>query len=117
MEKKLEYSFDDEVASSFCYDMDRKKIEIQFSGYFDLLSGKYVETPSMWVIENWSDAESKLSSESRYDSLEQHLGIVSMVLSAEMNRNSLAITVNTLDNRYVDLLFKNPQVRLVQFSK
>ena len=34
MERKLEYSFDDEVANKFCYDMENKKIKFHFRGYF-----------------------------------------------------------------------------------
>ncbi len=112
MEKKLEYSFDDEIANKFCYDMDNKKIEIHFGGYYDALSSQYINKPCIWVIENWADAKSKLSSESSYNDLEQHLGIVSMVLSAEINKTSLELTVNTIDNRYIDLLFDSPQLSL-----
>jgi hypothetical protein len=112
MERKLEYSFDDEVANKFCYDMDNKKIEIHFGGYYDALSNQYVDKPCIWIIENWIDAKSKLSSEISYSDLEQHLGIVSMVLSAEINKTTLKLTVNTIDNRYIDLLFDNPQLKL-----
>ena len=38
MEKKLEYSFDDEPVSKFCYDLGGKKIELHFKGYYDLIS-------------------------------------------------------------------------------
>ena len=32
MKHKLNYSFDDEPVSKFCYDLDNKKIEVQFKG-------------------------------------------------------------------------------------
>jgi len=112
MEIKLEYSFDDEVANKFFYDMNNKKIEIHFEGYYDTFSNHYVDKPCIWIIENWSEAKSKLSSENSYSDLEQHLGIVSMILSAEINNTILELTVNTIDNRYIDLLFHNPQLKL-----
>lgn len=114
MERKLEYSFDDEVVNKFCYDINNKKIEIHFEGYYDTLSSQYVDKPCIWVIENWTDAKSKLNSESSYNGLEQHLGIVSMVLSIDVNKTSIEVTVNTIDNRYIDLLFDNPQTKLKQ---
>jgi hypothetical protein len=112
MKKKIEYSFDDEYVTKFCYDIDNKKIEIHLTGYSDLLKNEKVDKPCVWIIENWTDAKSKLSSESSYNDLEQHLGIVSMVLSAEINKTTLELTVNTIDNRYIDLLFDNPQLKL-----
>lgn len=112
MEKKLEYSFDDEVANKFCYDMDNNKIEIHFTGYSDLLKNERIDKPCIWIIENWTDAKSKLSSENAYTDLEKYLGIISMVLSSEINDTTLELTVNTTDNRYIDLLFDNPQLKL-----
>lgn len=112
MENKLEYSFDDEYAIKFCYDMDNNKVEIHFRAYYDLVKNKRVKTPCIWTIENWTDAKSKLSSESAYTNLEKHLGIISMVLSSEINDTTLELTVNTTDNRYIDLLFDNPQLKL-----
>ena len=110
MDKKLEYSFDDEVANKFCYDMDKNKIEIHFGGYYDALNGQYIDKPCIWIIENWTEAKSKLSSESTYTDLEKNLGIISMVLSLEINDTIFELTVNTTDNRYIDLLFDNPQI-------
>ncbi|MBN8684315.1 MAG: hypothetical protein J0L99_16830 [Chitinophagales bacterium] len=112
MEKKLEYSFDDEVAKKFCYDIDNRKLEVHFSGYYDASSSQYIEKPCIWVIENWSDAKSKLSSENTYIDLEKNLGIISMILSVEVIGNSLALTINTIDNRYIDLVFYDPQLGL-----
>lgn len=111
--KKIEYSFDDEYVSKFCYDFDNKKIEIYLTGYSDLLKNERIDKPCIWIIENWTDAKSKLSSGIFYNDLEQNLGIVSMILSAEIKQTKLEVTVNTLDNRYVDLLFDNPQIKLI----
>lgn len=114
MENKLEYSFDDEYTTKFCYDMDNQKMEIYFRAYYDLIKNERIINPCVWVIENWSNAKSKLSSESTYTDLEENLGIISMVLSSEINDTTLELTVNTIDNRYIDLLFDNPQLKLNQ---
>ncbi len=112
MDKKLKYSFDDEYVTKFCYDLENKKIEIHLTGYSDLLRNERIDNPCVWIIENWTEAKSKLSSESTYSDLEKNLGIISMVLSLEINDTILELTVNTTDNRYVDLLFDNPQLNL-----
>lgn len=112
MDNKLEYSFDDEYAIKFSYDMDNNKMEIHFRAYYDLIKNERINKSCMWIIENWADAKSKLSSESAYTDLEKHLGIISMVLSSEINDTTLELTVNTIDNRYIDLLFDNPQLKL-----
>lgn len=112
MKKKIGYSFDDEVVTKFCYDMENNKIEIHFAGYFDILNNEYIDNPCVWIIEKWNNAKSKLNSENSYAKLDKHLGIISMILSLEMKENSLQITVNTLDNHYVDLLFDGPELKL-----
>jgi hypothetical protein len=113
IEKKLTYSFDDEVAGKSCYDIDKKRIEINFIGYFDSSSNQYIDRPCVWIIENWAYAKSKLSSETAYNDLDRHLGIISMILSAEINKDNLELTANTIDGRYIDLIFNNAQLRLL----
>ena len=110
---KVFYAFDDEVVTKFCYDIDNKKIEVHFIGYHDLLENKYHEKPCVLVIENWEAAKSKLSIETKFDNLDQHMGIFSLILFFEINEGNLSITVNMLDDRYVDLLFEKPSLRLV----
>jgi hypothetical protein len=112
MKKKLEYSFDDEVVSKFCFDMDNKKIEVHFTGYFDLMKDEYFDKPCVLVIESWLDAKSKFHSGIKYDRLEMHLGIFSMILSLDIKGEDLEITVNTLDNRYINLIFIKPLITL-----
>lgn len=112
MKRKLGYSFDDEVAIKFCYDIDNKIIEIHFSGYFDTIKNQHVDKPCVWIINDWKSAKSKLTSEISFSDLERHLGIISMILSAEMDGNVLEISANTTDNRYIDLLFDNSQLTI-----
>jgi len=117
MENILEYSFDDEVVNRFCYDIDNKKIEVSFRGYYDLLKNEFIKAPCKWVIENWIEAKSKLNSEAKYDFLEKHLGIFSLVLSLEKTGQNLEVTVNTVDGRYIDLIFINPIIKLDTIDK
>ena len=112
MENKLGYSFDDEVVSKFCYDMDNKKIEIYFTSYSDLLKNNYLETPCVWIIENWEDAKSKIGDEINFYELDKHMGVFSMILYINTKGDDLEILVNTIDNRYITLLFVKPQISL-----
>lgn len=112
METRLEYSFEDEVANRFCYDMLNKKIEIHFSGYYDALTNQYINKNCVFVIDNWTSAKSKLSSESFFHDLDSHIGVIGMILSMQRRKTTFELTVNTVDNRYIDLWFENSQVKL-----
>ncbi len=108
MENKLEYSFDDEFVSKFCYDIDNKKIEIHFIACYDLQKNERIKKPCSWIIENWSEAQSKIDGGTKFQELDKHIGIFSMILSAELKGDNLELYVNTIDNRYMTLLFINP---------
>lgn len=53
MERKLEYSFDDEPISKFCYDLETQKIRVHFRGYYDLIKDAYIDAPCIWFLYNW----------------------------------------------------------------
>lgn len=111
MEKKLTYSFDDEPVSKFCYDLDNKKIEVHFNGYHDLTRDMYVEKPCIWVLENWEYAKSRPGDEPKLYDLSNHAGIFSMILYMKYNDGKeLEMLVNTVDNRYITLFFKDPEL-------
>ncbi len=112
MENKLEYSFDDEVISKFCFNLDDKKIELHFEAYYDFEKNERVETPCVWIIESWTDAKSKIVGNEKFDKLEKHLGIFRMLLSLERKENNLEITVNTINNTYLEFHFEKPQISL-----
>jgi len=59
MGKKIEYSFDDEHAVKFCYDIERKVMEVHFSGYYDLNDDKSIEDRCILVIKEWDSAQSQ----------------------------------------------------------
>lgn len=45
-------------------------------------------------------------------SLESHLGIFSMILSLENSLDKLELSINTIDDKYLELLFEQPRVRI-----
>ena len=110
MEKNLLFSFDDEITTGFYYDIDGHKIAV----YFD--NGRFVEKKCQLIIEKWEYAKSKLSVDNRYKDLEDHIGIISMILDIHIADKKLFLTVNTLDGQYVDLLFYNCNVKIEDIS-
>ena len=113
MDKKLEYSFDDEPVSKFCYDLERKKINVHFKGYFDLLKEEYMETPCIWTIENWKEAKCKIGDNIKLDEIDKSIGIFSLILYMKYNEDQkLEMLVNTVDNRYITMFFKDPTLNL-----
>lgn len=113
MKNKLVYSFDDEPVSKFCYDLDNNKIEIYFKGYFDLAEDKYMEKPCIWSLENWKEAKSKIGDDTKFYDLTKNLGIFNLILYMKYNDDDvLEMLVNTVDNRYITLFFKEPILSL-----
>ena len=115
MEKKLNYSFDDEPVSKFFYDMDNKKIEVHFKGYYDLQKENIlIEKPCVFTIRDWKEAKSRVGDEEKSYDLNKHMGVFSMILYMEFNSDDLEMLVNTIDNRYITLIFKEPILSLKQ---
>ena len=114
MEKNLLFSFDDEITTGFYYDIDGHKIAVYFTAYYD--NGRFVEKKCLLIIEKWEYAKSKLSVDNQYKDLEDHIGIISMVLDIHIADKKLFLTVNTLDGQYVDLLFYNCNVKIEDIS-
>ena len=56
MPPDLTYSFDDEVASKFCYDLDGKRLEIYFTGCWEIATRRYHNGPCHLLIHQWTDA-------------------------------------------------------------
>ncbi|PQL94858.1 hypothetical protein [Apibacter adventoris] len=111
MENKFNYSFDDEVVSKFCYDIDKKKIITYFTGYTDLIEQKrFLDRQCIFTIENWEKAKSKVGDENRFFDLDKNMGIFSMILYVKLEEGGLEILVNTLDDRYITLIFTNVDI-------
>lgn len=109
MEDTLGYSFDDEPVSKFCYDIDNETLEIHFNGYYNIIRDKYLETPCVWTLHNWDYAKIKIGDDDRRCDLNMHLGIFSLILYMKYNDEmELEMLVNTVDNRYITLFFRNP---------
>ena len=109
-DNSFDYEFADEVVTKFSYDSILNQIQVQFEGYYE--NENYVESPCILIIEDWKKAKSKLHGEDSYDSLEKHLGIFSMILSLENSLDKLELSINTVDDKYLELLFEQPKVRV-----
>lgn len=112
MNNQLNYSFDDEPVVKFCYDIQNKKIEIYFDRYFDLEKNIFVESKCVLIIEKWQNAYSMLSQIEKKHELNRHIGVFSMILYLKSSEEYLEMLVNTLDNRYVTLIFESPEIVL-----
>jgi len=110
MNIKIEISFSDIPVSKFCYDIDGKKIEIYFPGYYDVQSGDYVEQNCCCVISNWKEAKSKVYNDDRFFNLDKHIGIFSLLLHIVHSNDILEMIINTIDDRYIVLHFVSPEV-------
>lgn len=104
----FEYSFPDEIAEYFLYDSKKNLIEIGFESYSR--GGDVIETPCKLVVKDWSKANSKLHNTKVYEPLESRLGVISLILSITLDTNRVCIVANTIDDRYIDLLFTNPEI-------
>lgn len=115
MPQDLAYSFDDEIASKFCYDLDHKRLEIHFTGCWEVATQHYHEGSCHLLIHQWTDARCQEGDVSpRFIRLEEGMGIVSLLLSFAWTGEELEVVVNTIDNRYLLLRFANPSVEVVR---
>lgn len=120
MPQALAYSFDDEIASKFYYDLDGKRLEIHFTGCWDVAAERYHDGPCHLLIHQWTDArcqdvryeEGKVKPR-RFVPLENSMSIVSLLLSLDWTTEGLELIVNTIDERYLLLRFANPSVEVV----
>ena len=115
MPQTLAYSFDDEVASKFCYDLAHKRLEIHFTGCWDRATQHYYEGPCYLLIHQWCAAHCQEEAVSnRFVPLGQGMGIVSLLLAVTWAEEQLEVVVNTIDGRYLLLRFTNPVVEVVR---
>lgn len=114
MEMKLKYSFADEPVSKFCYDLSTQKIEVHFNGHYNLINDAYVNAPCIWVVESWQYAKCMLGDEQKRYDLNKHIGVFSLILYMNYNDDAeLEMLVNTVDNRYITMFFKEPKLSLI----
>ncbi len=114
MTNQFNYAFDDEVVSKFCYDIDNnKRIDIFFTGYIDLIENQYFsDRPCTFIIEDWQEAKSQIGDDPKRYPLDRHMGIFSLILYMKLQEDKLEMMVNTLDERFITLIFKEPKIRL-----
>jgi hypothetical protein len=115
MTQALAYSFDDEVASKFCYDMNQQRLEIHSTGCWELATQHYHEGPYYLLIHQWRAAHCQEDAVSkRFLPLEQRMGIVSLLLAVTWVGEQLELYINTIDNRYLLLRFDHPVIEVVK---
>ena len=113
MPQDLAYSFADEVASKFYYDLEGKRLEIHFTGCWEIATSRYYDGPCRLLIHGWTDAccqEPNVSP--RFVRLEAGMGIVSLLLDFAWTAESAEAWINTIDDRYLLLQFANPSVEV-----
>jgi hypothetical protein len=111
LKKLSEFTFEDEIAKSFFYDSKGKTIEIGFEGYYKY--GLYHNTPCKLIISNWTHAQSRIYESQHFQSLEANLGIVSLILSLEIEVETITLSANTVDNRYVEWYFEQSNFEVI----
>ncbi|OGX85625.1 hypothetical protein [Hymenobacter glacialis] len=121
MPQDLAYSFDDEVATKFCYDLDNKRLEIHFTRCWENATQQHLEGPCYLLIHQWTDARCQNASHRqgnvpppKFFPLEDSMGIISMIHFFEWTKEQLELVVNTIDDRYLLLQFINPSVEVVR---
>ncbi len=77
MERKLDYSFDDEPVSKFCCDLDNQKIEMHFKSYHNLVKDAYMSVTCAWSVKNWKYAHIKIGDDEKEYDLNKYLSIIS----------------------------------------
>jgi hypothetical protein len=106
MKNVVQVSVDDEFAVGFS-SIYNKKMVVAFESYFDCENNSYCKAPCQLIVENWSNAEARTHGTTKYQPLEDLLGIVWMVLWIEEHTNILKMVVQTCDERYLELKFEN----------
>lgn len=80
-----------------------------------MIKDAYIDVPCVWVLESWKYAKSTVGDEQKRYDLNKHIGIFSLILYMKYNDDKeLEILVNTVDNRYITLFFKEPKLSLKQ---
>ena len=65
-----------------------------------------------FIIEDWLDAKSQIGDDPKQYPLDRHMGIFSLILYMKLQEDKLEMMVNTLDERFITLIFKEPKIRL-----
>lgn len=110
MKSNLDYTFDDEPVKRFFYDSVNKKIEVFFDGCYSVETNQYVSAECKLVIDNWCEVngqEHKLNGVVFHKDLNHCLAIFDAILSLKKSKDTITLFVETIDNRYITLEFKD----------
>lgn len=116
MNSIFNYSFSDEIVIKFCYDLKTKIISISFDSYYDLTKEQSVNGHCIFTIKKWEKALSKLWGNDKFESFEDHFGIITEILVLKFENNILEISAINIDNSFVDYKFLNPEIEIKLLS-
>ncbi|WP_303318939.1 hypothetical protein Q4Q34_05675 [Flavivirga abyssicola] len=106
----MNYTFDDEIANKFSYDSKNKEIKVYFDNYYK--NKVEFNSPCVLIIKKWNKAFSKLFGDEKFEPLEVYLGVFSIILNMEIRGDELKMSINTMDDRYLELLFVTPKISI-----
>ncbi|KLN58890.1 hypothetical protein WH96_20630 [Kiloniella spongiae] len=108
------YGFDDVISDGFHYNERNKVLEIYFDEGGKKVNDEWVSTekPCKLVIEKWKDAMGRKEGKNIFQCLDDHLGVVSLILGIKYENDRLELDINTTDDRYVTWVFVSPKVRV-----
>lgn len=110
MKDKMSYSFDDEPIRNYKINSTSKTININFDGYFDLISNSYKSTPCIWTIKNWEEAKFRVGEEDVWNSLNTNTIVLNMILYlCSDNFGNLELHVLSENDKYLTFLFIKPK--------
>jgi len=108
------YSFDDNYATHFSFDIQRRVMLFSFDYYYDNNLQKDIMNPCSLVIKDWSSIQYSLESENKYFELEDSSVMPELALILEMKQegNNLFLYAMSDDNEYINLIILDATVSL-----
>ena len=115
------YSFDDNYATHFSFDIRRRVMHFSFDYYYDDNLQEDVMNPCSLVIKDWTSIQYSLEPEDEYFELENSSVMPELALILEMKQegNNLFLYAMSDDNEYINLniLDATVSLELVDMSK
>ena len=108
------YSFDDNYATHFSFDNQRRVMHFSFDYYYDDNLQKDVMNPCSLVIKDWTSIQYSLEPEDEYFELENSSVMPELALILEMKQegNNLFLYAMSDDNEYINLNILDATVSL-----
>ncbi|MCG6272372.1 hypothetical protein K6U70_09405 [Vibrio vulnificus] len=104
--------FADEIVASFGYKPEDKEISLTFRSFTYM--ERVVTKSHTLKISSWSQAQSRNYGDTKFDGLEEHLGVPSLLLDYSFRDDFCSLVINTVDDRYIELKFYEAQVEFAE---